>query len=397
MTKAKHKRVALEVSLAISEAVKLLDVDVISAYPITPQTHIVEGLAEMVNNGELDAEFIPVESEHTAMSACVGAAAVGARAFTATNSQGLALMSEILYIASGLRLPIVMVVVNRSLSAPLSIWGDHSDIMANRDIGWIQFFAENGQEALDLVVIAYRVAEDERVVLPAVINIDGFTLSHVIEPVLVPDQRSVLEFAPHRVHQITMDPDKPVMMGPVGIPEIYTEAKKAQNVALVSSRAVIDEAFDEFGRVFGRRYRAVESYRADGAEIVLVTMGGISETAMTAVDRMRRRGQKVGLIRLRVWRPFPFEDIRDALLEARAVAVLDRALSFGGCGGPVASEIRSALYNTKAKRKPPVYSFIGALSGRDFTSDEFVRLVDRVRDYARRGILPEYEMVGVRE
>jgi len=396
MKKATHKRVALEVSLAISEAAKLLDVDVISAYPITPQTHIVESLAEMVNNGELDAEFIPVESEHTAMSACVGAAAVGARAFTATNSQGLALMSEILYIASGMRLPMVMVVANRSLSAPLSIWGDHSDIMANRDIGWIQFFAENGQEALDMVIAAYRVAEDERVCLPAVVNIDGFTLSHVIEPVFVPDQASVLKFAPHKAPQMKLDPDNPIMMGPVGIPEIYTEAKRAQDVALVQSREVVDEVFGEFAKVFGRRYTAVERYRADDAETIIVALGGISETAMTAVDKMRRRRRKVGLVRFRLWRPFPFDDLRDALSGAKAVVVLDRALSFGGCG-PVASEIRAALFNSKLRRKPPVYSFIGALSGRDFTSSDFAALVDRAESYVKKGILPEYEMVGVRE
>lgn len=394
--KATHERVAIEVSLAISEVVKLLDVDVISAYPITPQTHIVEHLAEIVNNGELDAEYIPVESEHSAMSACIGAAAAGARTFTATSSQGLALMHELLFIASGMRFPIVMVVANRSLSAPLSIWGDHSDIMANRDIGWIQFFAENGQEALDLTIIAYRVAEDSRVVLPAIVNIDGFTLSHVTEPVLIPDKQSVLAFAPHRTPQMLLDPNNPVTMGPVGIPEIYTEAKKAQDFALLKSREVIDEAFSEFAKVFGRKYSAVEKYKSDDANIIIVTMGGISETAMTAVDKMRKRGKKVGLVRLRLWRPFPFNDLREAVKKAKAVLVFDRALSVGGCG-PVASEIRASLYNSSLKRKPPVFSFIGALSGRDWRANDFIELVSKVEGYLKRNIFPEYEMVGVRE
>ena len=396
MKKATHERVAIEVSIAISEAARLLDVDVVSAYPITPQTHIVEHLADMVNNGELDAEYIPVESEHSAMSACIGASAAGARTFTATSSQGLALMHETLFIASGMRFPIVMVVANRSLSAPLSIWGDHSDIMANRDIGWVQFFAENGQEALDLTIIAYRVAEDKRVVLPAIVNIDGFTVSHVTEPVFMPDQASVLEFAPHKMFQMLLDPDRPVMMGPVGIPEIYTEAKMALDIALLESRAVIDETFGEFAKVFGRKYSAVEKYKSDDADIVIVTMGGISETAMTAVDRMRKRRKKVGLVRLRLWRPFPFDDLRDALKKAKVLIVFDRALSFGGCG-PVASEIRANLYNSKLKRKPPVFSFVGALSGRDFTADQFAELVEKVEGYIKKGILPEYEIVGVRE
>lgn len=396
MKKATCERVAIEVSIAISEVVKLLDVDVISAYPITPQTHIVEHLAEIVNNGELDAEYIPVESEHSAMSACIGSAAAGARTFTATSSQGLALMHEILFIASGMRFPIVMVVANRALSAPLSIWGDHSDIMANRDIGWVQFFAENGQEALDLTIIAYRVAEDKRVVLPAIVNIDGFTLSHVTEPVLIPDKKSVLEFAPHRTPQMLLDPDNPVLMGPVGIPEIYTEAKKAQDVALLKSREVINETFGEFAKIFGRKYSAVEKYKSDDASIVIITMGGISETAMTAVDKMRKKGKKVGLVRLRLWRPFPFDDLREAVKRAKAVIVFDRALSAGGCG-PVASEIRANLHHSSLKRKPPVFSFIGALSGRDYRVNNFVELVSRVEGYLKKGILPEYEMVGVRE
>lgn len=227
------KRIGLEVSLAVSEAVKMARVDAVAAYPITPQTHIVEELSQMVADGDLDADFIMVESEHSAMSACCGTSAVGARTFTATAAQGLALMHEILFIASGLRLPIVMAIANRALSAPISIWGDHSDVMAERDTGWIQFFAETGQEAFDLTIQAFKIAEDKRVLTPAAVNLDGFTLSHVIEPFDMPDQEEVDAFLPTFEPQVILDPDNPVTMGPVGFPEIYTEIKKQQNEALL--------------------------------------------------------------------------------------------------------------------------------------------------------------------
>lgn len=221
-----EKRIGLEASIAVAEVVGLCDADVISAYPITPQTHIVEHLSEMVANGELQAAFVPVESEHSAMSVCCGTAATGARTFTATSSQGLALMHEILFIASALRLPIVMAVANRSLSGPISIWNDHSDVMAERDIGWVQIFAENAQEALDLTIWGFRLAEDQRVSLPVAVNFDGFILTHTIEPVLMPDRESVQAFLPAFKPLMRLDVDQPITMGPVGIPDIYTEAKK---------------------------------------------------------------------------------------------------------------------------------------------------------------------------
>ncbi|NMC48582.1 MAG: pyruvate ferredoxin oxidoreductase, partial [Desulfovibrio sp.] len=214
------KRIGLEVSLAVAEAVKLAKVDVVSAYPITPQTHIVEELSIYVANGDLDAEFIPVESEHSAMSAALGASAAGARVYTATASQGLALMHEILFIVSGMRMPVVMTVANRALSAPISIWNDHGDIMAERDIGWLQIFAENGQEALDLTLCAFKIAEDKRVLLPMIVNLDGFTLSHVIEPVIIPDHAEVDAFLPPYKPVLKLDTDKPVTLGPVGVPEM---------------------------------------------------------------------------------------------------------------------------------------------------------------------------------
>jgi len=222
------KRIGIEVSIAVGDAVKLVNADVVAAYPITPQTHIVEHLAELVANGDLDAEFIPVESEHSAMSACLGSAAVGARTFTATAGQGLELMHEVLYVASSMRLPIVMTVANRALSAPLSVWGDHSDAMSVRDTGWIQIFVENGQETIDNVICAFRIAEDRRVLLPVMVHLDGFHLTHVIEPLVFPEQSEVKRFLPPNQYPLPLNPDKPVSMGDFGPPVIYTEAKWAQ-------------------------------------------------------------------------------------------------------------------------------------------------------------------------
>ena len=233
------QRVGLEGSFAVAEAVRMADVDVVAAYPITPQTHIVERIAEMVANGELDAEYVPVESEHSAMSACLGASAVGARTFTATAGQGLELMHEVLYIASSSRLPVVMSIAARALSAPLSVWGDHSDAMAARDCGWIQVFAENNQEVFDLILWAFRAGEDPRVLFPVMVFLDGFHLSHVIEPVFLPEQSDVDRFLPRYRHPFALHPDKPVTMGAYGPPFIYTETKKAQEVALRGAREVI--------------------------------------------------------------------------------------------------------------------------------------------------------------
>jgi len=245
-------RVGIEVSIAIADAVKLANPDVIAAYPITPQTHIVEHLAELVANGELDAEYIPVESEHSAMSACLGSAASGARTFTATASQGLALMNEVVYVAAPMRLPIVMAVANRALSAPLSVWGDHSDVMAVRDTGWLQIFVENGQEAVDNVLCAFRIAEDQRVLLPLMVHLDGFYLSHVIEPIVFPEPSQVDQFIPHYQHPMPLNPDKPVTMGAFGPPFIYSETKKAQEVNLRAAKEVILECWSEFGNRFKR-------------------------------------------------------------------------------------------------------------------------------------------------
>lgn len=368
------QRVGMEVSIAAAEAVKLCNADAISAYPITPQTHIVEHLSELVADGELDAEFVPVESEQSAMSVCMGTSAVGARTFTATAAQGLALMSEMLFIAANMRFPIVMAIVNRALSGPLSIWNDHSDIMAQRDCGWIQIFTENGQEVFDNTICAFRMAEDRRVLMPTIVNIDGFILSHVVEPMELMDQKTVDGFLPVYKPLHTMHPDKPITMGAFGMPEIYAEAKKAQDMALRGTLPVIREVWDEWEKLTGRRYKPVETYRMDDAEIAFVCMGCLGQTAELAVDRLREGGKKMGLVKIRLWRPTPADDLITAFSGLKRLLVVDRAYSFGAHTGPVASEIGMLLYHLD--KKPEIFDFVAGLGGRDVPLDSFVEMFD---------------------
>lgn len=389
------KRTGIEVSLAIGEICKMANVDVVAAYPITPQTHIVEHLAQLVADGELDADFIPVESEHSAMSACLGSSAVGARTFTATAGQGLELMHEVLYVASSMRLPIIMTVANRALSAPLSVWGDHSDAMAVRDTGWIQIFTENGQEVADNVLCAFRIGEDRRVLLPVMVHLDGFHLSHVIEPILFPEQSEVNQFLPPNQYPLPLDPEKPVAMGDFAPPIIYMETKWAQEVNLRNAKEIIIECWKDFGDIFGRHYSPVECYKCEGAKTLLLTMGSFSETAMTTIDKMKDDGKEVGLVKLRLWRPFPFDEIREAVKDAEVLIVLDRALSFGGPAGPVCSEIKSALYNET--KKPKVVSFVAGLGGRDITVAGFEEIITKGIEISQKGSENEFEIFGVRE
>ena len=389
------KRVGMEVSIAIGEVVKLANADVIAAYPITPQTHIVEHLAELVADGELDAQYIPVESEHSAMSACLGSAAVGARTFTTTAGQGLELMHEVLYIASSMQLPLVMMVANRALSSPLSVWNDQSDAMAVRDTGWIQIFVENGQEVVDNVLCAFHLAGDQRVLLPVMIHLDGFFLTHMVEPILLPEQSEVDNFLPLHQYPLPLHPDKPVTMGTFAPPVVYFEIKKAQEMRLEASKEVILECWKEFGNHFKRYYSPVESYHSEDADTLLLTLGSSSETAMIAIDKMRGEGRKVGLVRIRLWRPFPFEEIRQAVKDAEVLIVLDKAISFGGPGGVVCSEIRSALYNQS--KRPKVISFVGGLGGRDISPQGFEEIINKGVEISRKGSEREFEMFGVRE
>jgi pyruvate ferredoxin oxidoreductase alpha subunit len=384
----------MEVSIAAAEAVKLARAECIAAYPITPQTHIVEHLSELVANGELEAEFVPVESEHSAMSVCAGTSAVGARTYTSTSAQGLSLMSEILYIVSAMRLPIVMSVANRAMSAPLSIWNDHSDIMTCRDCGWIQIFAENGQEVFDQTICAFKIAEDRRVLTPAIINLDGFTLSHVVESISEVSQETVDEFLPPYNPAYRLHPDQPVTMGAFGMPEVFAEARKAQDMALRDSYPVILEVWEEWGKRTGRHYNPIETYRMDGAKIALLTMGSFGEVAMEAVDRMREKGIPLGLLKLRLWRPFPFEDIRKAVQGLETLVVMDRAISTGGIGGPVASELKSALYGQP--KRPKIISFIAGLGGRDVPPEHFEEMVEQAMKLKGKRKIEEFYTIGIR-
>jgi pyruvate ferredoxin oxidoreductase alpha subunit len=362
---------------------------VVAAYPITPQTHVVEHLSELVADGHLDAEFVPVESEHSAMSVCCGSAAAGARTFTATAAQGLALMAEIVYIAASMRLPIVMFLANRALSAPLSIWNDHSDTMMVRDAGWIHVFCENGQEVYDAMFHAFRVAEDSNVLLPVMVNVDGFVLTHVIEPIEFWDKEMVKKYLPPFKPVYTLHPDKVVSMGAFGMPEIYVEQKMAHEEALVKSRPFIDKAWEELAEVTGRKYNAVELYETEGAETLILAMGSICETASLAVDAFRAQGKKVGLVKLRLWRPFPAEDLRKVLGGAKDVVVLDRSISLGAASAPVTSEIRALMYHEP--QRPNIHCTIAGIGQRDVTPEDVAKMVemalaDKTFDYHIYGV-----------
>ncbi|OPY83531.1 MAG: Pyruvate synthase subunit PorA [Syntrophorhabdus sp. PtaU1.Bin153] len=362
----------IEVSIAASVAAKLARVEVIAAYPITPQTHIVEHLSDLVANGELDAVYINVESEHSAMSACCGASAGGARTFTSTSAQGLELMHEILFIASGMRLPIVMATVNRALSSPLSIWGDHSDVMAARDTGWIMLFCENGQEVVDSIIMAFRIAEDRRILLPVMVNLDGFSLSHVIEPIEFPSQEEVDKFLPAYSPLYTLHPDKPVTMGAYAMPELYTEAKYAQEMAIVNSRPVIAQVMEEFGKSFGRSYKPVETYNIDKADFVFIALGAVSENIKTAIDALKEEGKEAGLISLRLYRPFPAEELIAVLANKKKAAVIERVMPGGAMNSPLYNEVASLVHANNMNLS--VQNYVLGLGGRDAHPEEFMEI-----------------------
>lgn len=386
----------IEVSIAASEAAKLARVEVISAYPITPQTHIVEHLSEIVANGELDAAYINVESEHSAMSACVGASAAGARTFTSTSAQGMELMHEILFIASGMRFPIVMAAVNRALSSPLSIWGDHSDVMAARDTGWIMLFCENGQEVVDTTIMAFKIAEDRRVLLPVMVNLDGFSLSHVIEPIEFPAQEEVDSFLPPYNPLYTLHPDKPVTMGAYAMPDLYTEAKYGQEIAIRNSKVVVKEVMDEFGKKFGRAYKPVETYNTEKADTVFIALGANNENIKTAIDELKGQSKEPGLISLRLFRPFPREELIEALKGKKAAIVIERAMPGGAMNGPLFNEIASLAVTNGLDIR--LENYICGLGGRDVQPYEFIETFNEVLS-SEKIAFPDnknYGVIGVR-
>ena len=361
-----------EGSHAVAEAVRLCRPQIVSAYPITPQTHIVEALAEMVADGKLDADYLTVDSEFSALSACLGASAAGSRVYSATTSQGLALMFEVCFNVAGMRLPIVMTIANRALGAPLSIWNDQQDSISLRDSGWLQFYAEDNQEATDLHYIAYKVAEHPSVLLPAMVCFDGFILSHTYEPVDMISQEDADRYLPKFMPKERLDAADPMSFGMYATPEYYLEFRYETDKALKDSQSIIRSAGAEFGKMFGRDYSAmVEEYRLEDAETVIVAMGSICGTIKDTIDDMRNEGQKVGLLRLRVYRPFPKDDVAKALKNAKRVAVLDKNISLGAKGA-VALEVKDALYGSSV----PVYDYIIGLGGRDVRKKDIREVVE---------------------
>jgi len=371
---------------------KLAKAKVVSAYPITPQTTIVEKIAEFIANGEFDGKYIRVESEHSAMASCIAAENTGVRTFTATSSHGLALMHEMLHWASGARLPIVMSVVNRSLGPPWSIWSDQQDTISQRDTGWIQIYSENNQEVLDSIIMAYRIAENPEVLLPAMVIEDAFILSHTMEPVNIPDQDDVDDFLPDYNPEYKLDVSKPMGFGSLIMPEgPFMEFKYKGHNAMKNALKIIDETDALFNKKFGRGYGGtVEPYRMDDAKYALIMMGSTASTGKEVVDKMRDNGYDVGLLRIRSFRPFPHEKIREYLKNVKGAGVFDRSYTFG-YGGAVFTEVRSSLYGLKI----PVKGYIGGLGGRDVTMNLIEKIFLDVINMSEKGQEMDYEWVGL--
>ncbi len=380
---ATKKVIVLTGNDAVAEAMRQVNPDVVPAYPITPQTELMHKFAGYVSDGDVKTELVLVESEHSAMSAAVGASAAGSRVMTATSANGLALMWEIIYIAASTRCPIVMAVVNRALSGPINIHCDHSDSMGARDAGWIQLHSENAQEVYDNVLQAVRIAEDTDVRLPAMVCLDGFIISHTIEPLEVNSDTTVQEFIGdfRPVHNL-LDSDKPFTFGPLDFHDYYFEHKMPQVKAMEKAPNVIESVGIEYGKLTGREYGLIERYKTEDAERIVIALGSTCGTAKATVDDLREKGEKVGFLKIRCFRPFPVKEVREALSGARAVAVLDRSVSFGAQGGPVMMEVRSALYGETA---PPIKGYIYGLGGRDINPDHIGQAFDELKDIASSG------------
>jgi len=391
---------------AVAYATKQVNPDVVAAYPITPQTIIVERFSEYVADGEVETEFVPVESEHSALSSCVGAAAVGGRAFTATAANGLALMWEITYIASSLRLPIVMAVVNRALSGPINIHNDHSDSMGARDSGWIQIYCENSQEVYDACIEAWRIGEHPDVQLPVMVCLDGFTLSHTMENVLTLPDGAVEEFVGDRRFitvkghmgeaELRLDPETPLSMGPFDLQDYYFEHKRQQVEAMDEALRVIPEVDAEFSKLSGRSYGLIHPYRLEDADIAVIGLGSTMGTVRYVVDGLRKEGVKAGLLKIRAFRPFPVEEIIEAVRDIPAVGVLDKATSLGAPGGPLYEEVKTTFYDESDR--PLIADYIHGLGGRDASPSLIRSIFKGLEDIRSRGEVSEkVTYIGVRE
>jgi pyruvate ferredoxin oxidoreductase alpha subunit len=388
---------ALTGNEAAAEAMRQIDPDVVAAYPITPATEIVQIFSQFVADGLVETEYVPAESEHSAMSACIGAAAAGARAMTGTAAQGLALMWEMLYIASGLRLPIVLINVNRALSAPINIHCDHSDTMGARDSGWVQLYSENAQEVYDNVIQAVRIAESVR--LPVMVTMDGFIISHGMEVVDILQDSEVKEFVGEPKPAYTLlDVENPITVGAIDFTDYFFEHKRQTIEAMNSAGESIDKVAKEFEKRFGRDYSFFEGYRTEGAEVAIVAIGSICGTARVVVDKLRDEGVLAGLIKLRVFRPFPARLLAEAISTSSAIGVLDRCDGLSGCGGPLFSEVKSALYDAGLVKPPPVYNFIYGLGGRDVGVEDIEAVYRDLLKTVERGRIEErVKYIGVRE
>ena len=381
---------------AVAYAIRQVNPDVMPAFPITPSTEIPQMVSTYIANGEIDTEFIPVESEHSAMSAAIGAEAAGARTMTATSSAGLALMWEELLLAASNRLPLVLTLVNRTLSGPININCDHSDGMGARDTGWIQIYAENNQEAYDNYLQAFPIAEDPRVHLPVMVCQDGFITSHAVENIELLEDGPVREFVgTYTPEEYLLNPGKPVAVGPYSVSSYAMEAKKAQEDAMEHAGAVILEVADRFEKLSGRRYGFFEEYRTQDADYIMLIMGSAAGTAKAAVDELREQGWKAGVLKLRVFRPFPEKEIAEALRGCRAVAIMDRCESYNGCSGPLGSEVPAALYRSKVMTE--TVNYIYGLAGRDFTVDHVKEIFAELRDVADgKQKAPQHKYINLR-
>jgi pyruvate/2-oxoacid:ferredoxin oxidoreductase alpha subunit len=386
-------RVVMTGNYASAYGAKLARAEVIAAYPITPQTSIVEKLAQFVSSGELKAKFIPVESEHSAMAACVASSAAGARTYTATSSHGLTLMHEVLMWASGARLPIVMTNVSRAMAPPWSVWADHMDSVAQRDTGWMEFFCQSNQEVLDTIIMAYKVCESRNIMLPAMIIEDAFILSHTSEPVDLPDQEAVDSFLPGYSPELMIDVGNPMGFGSLVRPDQYMEFRYEAKLAMDSARDRLLSVEKEFKQVFGRSHGGLlDCYRCEGAEVVLAIAGSAAATARVAVDSLRARGVNVGLARIRSFRPFPHDEFRELAGKVEGIAVLDRSYTFGAAGA-FFTEIRGSIYS--CRKRPAMKNYIAGLGGRDITPAILEKVFEDMLLHTKRGEGPEVEWVDV--
>lgn len=377
-------------------AAKAARVGVVAAYPITPQTTVVEKIADFVETGQMDAEYIRVESEHSAMVACICAAATGVRTFTATSSQGLALMHEALHWASGSRLPVVMAVVNRAMGAPWSIWPDLSDSLSQRDTGWIQFYCADNQEVFDTIIQAYRLCEDESVFLPAMVCLEGFILSHTYAPVSIPDQNEIDEFLPEYKSGWTLDITRPYSHANLVSPDWYMEFRYMIQEAMENAKRLVPHVDKEYGKRFGREYGGlVEKYKCEDADLIMLTMGTMASDAKIAVDKLRKEGHKVGSARVRVYRPYPVEEIVKLSENAQMISTIDRHISFG-MEGFLASETKASLFNKKDR--PMIAGFLAGLGGRDVTADTIEHMAQKSLKWMHAGkVERETEWVDLKE